>query len=309
MGRPRHKFNRKKLLATLGALTLIFLVLPREITRKFINLTQVIVPFQDWANRSVSTAKDSITGADQPVSRDEWDKVVRQNQALTHQIVALASRYESLERQHASLAGIRQRGLSGGRLISARVIAADASPLSESRLVNSGRLSGVRDGAAVASSYFTVEQSTGQEVQSGMSVLSGETLVGFVDQVGTHVARVRLLSDVGMELTVNVARLTGDKYYPLDADFWMVGVGSLGTGLQIRDVNHRYVKSGSIQIGDVVLTSQSDTRLPAPLNVGTITDIQPDPDNSLLYRLAVTPAESYDKIRNVFVVDPVAGTP
>ena len=53
-----------------------------------------------------------------------------------------------------------------------------------------------------------------------------------------------------------------------------------------------------------MLTSPIDTRLPAPLNVGVVSKIQPDPDNALLYRLEVTPAVDYAKVRSVFVVDP-----
>lgn len=304
MARQRHRFNRKKLLAALAAITIILIILPREITGKFISLTQVIVPFQDWFNRSADAAKDAVAGDEGAISREDWHELVRENQALTHQLTALASRYEALDREHAALAGVRNRGLTGGKLVSARVVASDASPLSDSRLVNAGRLSGVREGAAAASSHFTIENNDANDVQSGMSVLSGEALIGFVDQVGTHAARIRLLSDAGMELTVTIARLADGKYYPLDADFWMVGTGTSGSGLQIRDVSHRYIRDGAIQEGDFVLTSPIDTRLPAPLNVGVVSRIEADPDNALLYRLDVTPAVDYGKVRGVFVVDP-----
>lgn len=304
MARQRHRFNRKKLLAALAAITITMVILPREITGRLISLAQVIVPFQDWFNRSAGAAKDALSGDEGVISPEEWHELVRENQALTHQLTALASRYEALDRQHAALAGIRHRGLTGGRLVSARVVASDASPLNDSRLVNAGRLSGVREGAAAASSYFTIENDEADDLQSGMSILSGEALVGFVDQVGTHAARIRLLSDTGMELTVTIARLADGKYYPLDADFWMVGTGANGSGLEIRDVSHRYIRDGAIQEGDFVLTSPIDTRLPAPLNVGVVSRIQPDPDNALLYRLEVTPAVDYARIRSVFVVDP-----
>lgn len=307
MARTRRTPNRKKLLAAAAAVTLILLVLPHEITGRLISLTQVVVPFQDWLGRSTEAVGDGLRLDGPPVDPADWDALVRRNQALTHQITALASRYEALERERAALAGIRHRGLSGGRLVSARVLAGDASPLRDSALVNAGRLSGVRGGAAVASHYFTIERADGDDVRSGMSVLSGEALVGFVEQVGTHSARVRLLRDTGVTLTVNIARLADGKYFPLDADFWMVGTGSSGTGLQIRDVSHRYINEGAIQVGDFVLSSPTDARLPVPLNVGVIAAIHQDAGNRLLYRLDVTPAVDYDRVRDVFVVDPVSG--
>ena len=61
-------------------------------------------------------------------------------------------------------------------------------------------------------------------------------------------------------------------------------------------------------IGDIILTTAQDIRLPACLVVGTVTDVRTDPDNPLLYQLDVTPAIDPRDLRTVYVVDPDTGS-
>ena len=303
MRRSRTKPNRRRLLTILALVSLIGFMLPESVTGPLISLVQVLVPFQDWTTRSADAFGELYRGSPEaPVSPETFYALRRENEALRHRLASLSSRYHDLDQEHRSLAGIRRRGLRGGRLIPARTVAADALPWRDSYLINAGTLSGVRHGAPATSHLFTVQLEQGDAAREGLSVLAGETLVGFIDQVGTHSARVRLLCDRETRMKVLIARFEEGAFHPLDKEFWMVGTGD--PLLEIRDIDHRYIKSSAIQTGDYVLTSPTDVRLPAPMTVGTIAHVKPDQDNGLLYRLEVKTPLAPEDIRTVFVVDP-----
>lgn len=308
MRRTKRKLNRRNVLATLAIVSLVGVLLPASITSRLISLVQVVLPFQDWATRGVEAVEDLGGVAEKPVvAPADVAALRRENAALQHRLATLAARYDDLEREHREVTQIRHRGLSGGRLVPARTVAADAVAWRESRLINAGALSGVQRLAAVTSNHFTVRADEGEALQDGLAVLAGEALVGFVEQVGTHSARVVLLTDRTTEMKVLVSRQADGQYHPLDAEFWLVGTGR-GL-LEIRDVDHRYLRAETIRVGDVVLSSPTDPRLPAAMTIGTVTKIRPDQENGLLYVLEVAPALKPGEIRRVYVVDPGSGWP
>jgi hypothetical protein len=60
----RRKHNRHTLLFALLLVALVGMLLPARITGKFINLVQVIAPFQDWAGRSADSAGAVVSPSD-----------------------------------------------------------------------------------------------------------------------------------------------------------------------------------------------------------------------------------------------------
>jgi cell shape-determining protein MreC len=303
MHRSRRRISRGTILTVLVIGSVVALILPDRITGKFISLAQVLIPFQDWTTQTIEAAGDAIDQRDTTViSNSKLAAMERENTALRHQLLSLATRYSERNSEILDLANIRQRGLTAGSLIPARVVAGDALATRQSRLINAGALGGVKLASPVASNHFTIHLGEAGAARDGMSVLSGEVLVGFTCQVGSRSARVRLLTDGNTKMSVLIARLADNKYHPLDKEFWLVGTG--GPVLEIRDVDHRYIRSEAIQVGDSVLTSAYDTRLPASLTIGDVTNIRKDPNNSLLYILDVTPPLPAEEIRQVFVVDP-----
>ena len=130
-------------------------------------------------------------------------------------------------------------------------------------------------------------------------------LIGWVEHAGTHTARVKLLSDPACRMPVIVGRLIQEDVTALstvDAEFWLAGTGD--GRLRVIDVDHRYVESDppAIQVGDMVLTSQYDQRLPVPLTIGTVSEIEANPHNRLLYTLTVESAVP-ERLREVYVLD------
>ncbi|GJM25587.1 MAG: hypothetical protein DHS20C16_20020 [Phycisphaerae bacterium] len=301
----KHASNRRTILTVLILISVVGFMLPTRLTGKFLNFVQVILPFQDWTTRTTDAVTDAVSSSGEPLSPEEAEAIRRENAALKHRLASLSGDFADLSNAYANATQIRDRGLDQGRLIPARVVAGDAFAWRKSRLINAGTLSGVRDNSAVTTHHFSLQLDDTDAVREGYSVLCAEALVGFVEQVGTHSARVRMLTDKATALRVLVARAATGKFYPLSSEFWLVGTGS--DSMEIRDVSHTYVKSTddemNIRVGDYVFTSRDDPNLPASMTIGTISEIQPDPDNSLLYILKVVPPMDHVDIRQVFVVD------
>ncbi|RME41043.1 MAG: rod shape-determining protein MreC [Planctomycetota bacterium] len=300
MKRYRSPTERRRnwYLPVLTAITILALLLPDRWTGPLISAVQVTVPLQDaagavWRKEPAAAASSG---------RD------RGTEALRHQAAALAARVAELEREVEILTATRLRDIGGkrlgsrGKLIPARVVAEDLLPWRSSRLLDAGSLQGVRRGAPVASRYFTLDQGSERGVRDGMAVLLGEVLVGWVEQVGTHTARMKLLSDVDVQMKVRLGRFTENGFALLERGFWLVGRGH-GV-MQILDAERRDVEAGRIAVGDVVLTDPSGDVLPASMTVGTVAAIETDPKHPLLSILTVRSPVDPNALRRVYIYEP-----
>jgi cell shape-determining protein MreC len=295
-------------LAGLVALSLVGLIFRPGIWHSFVSFVQVLVPFQDATGR----AADAVTGlipSDGPgLSKAEAEAVLREREALRHQLVAISHRVRDLENENAVLTAIRLHQVAGmsigakGRLIPGRVIAGDMLPWPSSRLVDAGTLRGVKGGAAVASRHFSVELGEADGVAEGMAILLAEVFVGVVDSAGTHTCRVRLLSDPASRVKIRTGRLLDDSYIPGELTFWLEGRGD-GV-MEIRDIDLRDVESGAIAVGDIILIDPDTGLVPAPMTAGHIAKIETDVRNPLLGIATVESPLDESALRRVYVFDP-----
>lgn len=300
--------NRIWLVILLG-ISLIGLTLPRRWTGGLISLVQVFVPFQDAVEVTADSAAAALADRGEPPTSEILETIRRDKAALEHHVASLTIRVAELEEEVSILTATRLWGDdyrigARGRLIPAKVVTADLLPWRTSRLINAGSLQGVRPGAAVLSRFFSVDRGQEDGIRNGMAVLLAEALVGDVDQVGTHTARVKLLSDVSVERKVRIARRTDSGFEPVDGFFWLTGRGQ-GI-MEIREVDRRDVDSGVIQTGDLVLSDHTNQMLPASLVIGEIQAIKPDRHNPLLSILTIVSATDEAKLRRVYVFDPAA---
>ncbi len=294
--------TRKRILVVLFFCSIAGLLLPTSLTGRLMNLVQVLVPLQDVANRSADAVGSAVDALQKPAfSAAEAEQVVAENQALRHTVASYQSRIADLEQSVQNLTRVRNQGLRG-KLIPACVVAPDALAWRESQLIDAGSLRGVHRGAAVISNHFAVNLGTENGIRSGQAVLAAELFVGTVDLAGTHTSRVKLVSDPTMHMPVLIAREESEAHWPVDERFWFVGAG--GNHARIEDVDHRHINSGAIQIGDRVLTMPGDERLPVSMLIGTITGIEPDKHNPLLYILDVQLEFDANRLRRVYVLDP-----
>jgi cell shape-determining protein MreC len=268
---------------------------------------QVIVPFQDGATVATDSIARVIAADKGTVSRRAYETLQREKAALEHRVAALATRAAELKKEVDLLAATRLWDVDGhrlgarGRLIPARVITEDLLPWRSSRLVTVGTLQGIRRGSAVTSRVFTIDEGDAGGLRGGMAVVLGEAFIGLVEQVGTHVSRVKLLSDVSVQMKVRVGRFTDDGFVSLDKYFWLTGRGN-GV-MEIRDAQRRDVETGLIQVGDTVLSDPTSDMLPAAMTIGRITAIEPDRDNPLLSIVTVNSVIEERSLRRIYVYD------
>jgi cell shape-determining protein MreC len=305
--RFRKQRTRNYVLALL-LLSVIALLLPSTWTRKLISLAQVLVPFQHATTAAVDSLNDSLEPETKAVSGEEHAAFLRERAGLEHQVAALSARVEELEQEVDILTATRlwgsQSGRIGaqGRLIPARVVAKDLLPWRSSKLLNVGSLQGVRSGAPVSSDEFSIDRGSDGGLQSGMTILLREALVGVVEQVGPYASRVKLLSDVDVAMKVKLGRFTDEGFAVTERYFWLTGRG--GGVMEIRDAKRQEVDEGLIQVGDTVLSDPNSEMLPAAMTIGRVTAIQPDHDNPLLAILTVRGAVAEADLRRVYVFDP-----
>lgn len=311
MSTYRHKpigRSKKLLVALLLIVSTAAVLFPQRWTGGFISLVQVIVPLQDAATVAVDAVSSLGEVRPSAVPGESYEALTREKAAVEHQAAALAARVEELESEVAVLTATRlwavadQRLGASGRLIPARVVSQDILPWRSSRLLNAGSVQGVQDGAAVTSHEFTVDRGEDAELRSGLAILLGETLIGEIEQTGTHTSRVKLLSDVSVQRKVRIGRWTGDRFQLVDRYFWMSGRGS--GRMEIRDVERKDVERGVIQVGDTVLSDPQSDALPAAMTIGKITEASADRDNPLFAVLTISAAVPEESLRRVYIYDP-----
>lgn len=296
----RRSIGPRTFIAALVLLSLLGLVLPSHTTEWIGRPVQLMAPFHSALTRLVGlvVADSPLTSdADAPANNDDR----RESLKLRHQVATQQARILVLEDENAVLRGYRESGLSGGRLISARVIGRDSLAWRHSILLEEGLGRGIRPTQRVITSHFVdVGRSGGVDV--GMSVLTGEALLGEVVEASSRAARVRLLGDVESRLTVVIARVTDHDVEVLDAQFWMTG--SQDGRMIIQDVYYdEFLDDGLIRVGDLVLTDGRADSLPISLVVGTVVQMDQQHQHPLLYNLVVEPAVAPESVKKVYVVN------
>ncbi|MBU0716727.1 MAG: hypothetical protein KJ749_00630 [Planctomycetes bacterium] len=298
----------RNLLAALLVICAVGWLLPARWTGGLVSIVQVVLPFQDATTAVADSVQDGLTLRAAESSDGASTRAPLETSALRHQVAALTLRVAELQDEVAVLAATRTWGAQGnriwslGRLIPARVVSPDILPWRSSGLVNAGSLRGVKAGDPVASQHFTIDLEDSTPVRPGLAVLQAEALVGFVDeQVGTHAARVKLLSDRTVQMKVRIGRLADEAFTPVEGYFWLTGCGR--GRMEIRDVDRRLVGDKIIAMGDVVLSDPANSALPAPMVIGEIAGIERDRENPLLCVLDVKPPVKHDSLRRVYVFD------
>ena len=231
---------------------------------------------------------------------------------MQHLVAALAARLRQLEGEVEILTATRLWDVGGrgigpvGRLIPAQIVTKDLLSWRESRLVTVGTLQGVRAGAAVVTNHFSVDHGRDTDIRKGMAILLKETLIGVAEKVGSHTTRVKLLSDMSVQMKVRIGRFEDGAFALLDPYYWLTGRGK-GV-MQIGDIHRRDVEAGIIRVGDMVFSDPMSDTLPAALTIGRISRIDQDIESPLLSILTVESPVDITQLRRVYVFDPDKGS-
>ncbi|MHC5108449.1 MAG: rod shape-determining protein MreC [Planctomycetota bacterium] len=292
----------------LAVMGLVVLFLPRNWTSSLMSAVQVIVPFQDAAGHGLDATGKAMFDAPPSEGAARRDEAEQRLAALQHVIGALSTRVNDLEAENERLIGTRWWSPEGfafgsnGMLIPAKVISADLLPWRSSRLLNAGTVQGVDRESPVITRAFSVSVGENVGVQPGMAILLRESLIGFVEDVGTHTSRVKLFSDVTTKRSVQIGRVTDEGITIRQRYFWLTGKGR--GRMEIGDVMRRTVDEGDIAPGDLVLLPAIDSGLPTAMCVGHIESFEVDRDNPLLARLHITARIDEDDLHRVYVYQP-----
>jgi len=136
----------------------------------------------------------------------------------------------------------------------------------------SARILRAHDAAGVRRSLL-LDRGEADGVEAGQAVTQGRVLVGIVQHVDTHTARVQLLTDPYARLEVAVRTQDGVR-----ATAWMRG----GVDDDVPLRNLRAADDLRVQVGDPVLTSHGDGLVPAGLIVGYVTRWSDDDGDGVL---------------------------
>lgn len=290
------------------SVSLVLLILPTRWTGGLISAVQLLVPLQDAAHMAAQSAAGVLSsGKPQTVPTEIHDEAQRKLAAREHQSALLTVRVEELERQVRVLTSTRLWDAGGssigsrGRLIPARVVTSDLLPWHSSRSIAAGSLQGVPREAAVVSNRFTIEQGESAGLREGLAILLGETLVGFVEQVGTHTSRVRLLSDPGVQMKVRIGRFEASRFNLAEGHFWLIG--RCAGQMEIREIPRQAIEVGQIRVGDVVLSAATNEQIPVAMTIGKIAKVGQDRENPLFAQLLVESAVKERELDQVFVFD------
>lgn len=305
--RRRTSATIRRIVVSLIAVSLLLYFLPRQWTAPLTNLVQALVPFLDGAGVALDSAGSLLSDEPATVPAEQFREVQAQRDQSDHRAMVLSARVEELESEVRRLtttrfwqAGSPALGMQG-RLIPARVLVGDLLAWRDSHLVTAGWLQGARAGDAVTSATIAVERGDDAGLVSGLAILYGEVLVGWVEQVATHTSRVRLVSDPEVQMKVRIGRWDEQGFQGPDRYFWLKGRGK--GRLEIADLDRRMIEGGEVAVGDAVLSDAENPALPVSMVIGSIAQIGPDLDHPLLSTAVVEPGVRVSELRRVYVYD------
>ena len=274
------------------------MILSTEITGSWSSALQILVPIQHAFSAVLPGERQSAPR----LTDEDARRLQRRLEAYEQRFAAMSIHIADLEKVNAELSGIRQRGMKGGRLLPARIVAGDSLPWRASKLLDRGTLTGVTRNSAVISRRIVADGMDHAELD-GMSVITSEALVGEIaPHLGTHTSRLLLMTDpAASRRLVRIARESGGELHSAPHEYLIQGIGD--NKMEIRGVHRDDIESGTIRKGDRVLSTATDQRLPFSVMIGTVADIRADDDNGVLCNLIVEPAVQADALRRVYVVD------
>ena len=312
-------FSKRKLLTGLMVVSLASALLGRPTAMWLRGVAGAFLAPLDDAGIYVATALERRFEemGDRGLSAEEHRELRRELDELVGVANYWQSKAEEYERQAKAAKGFRgfYRPQADLRceLIAARVVAADALPYEQSRILSVGWSQGARPGALVTTRQIVTDRSLA--LPPKLAVVNASGLVGrLTEETRTFTARLRLVTDRDFSsrarirrlvsqprrirsLTENAAEepLTPANNAPVDC----TARGDGGSGLSIAGVSALH----NILPGDWVVSHED--RLPIELFIGRVVKVTPQVDNQRFVTLSVKPAAALSTLRDVFVLVPI----
>ncbi len=132
-----------------------------------------------------------------------------------------------------------------------------------------------------------IDKGSKDGIKKDMAVVSEGFLLGRVLEVNTSMAKVLLITDSNFQIS------------GITQDSRALGIvkGQIGSGIAMETIP----KDKNVKTGDMVITANLETGVPAGLLIGKITDIYTE-NNGLFQKASISPFASLDDVKNVILV-------
>ncbi len=224
------------------------------------------------------------------------EQLRRQCRQLSTELENLRSLYDQAHQANQRWAGVRDLfGRASVNFVRAQVVAVDSSSWPQVALLDRGQNQGLRPGqiilAAVRTDPNIINDAPAEH-------LCSTSIVGKIESVGTHTARMQLLTSAQFSLAAFVEPRWGRQQQ------WR-GSGHL-YGQQAGPALLKLVKveNAPVQVGDPIKARYNPKVLPIEMLVGFVKNCQRDPQNPLLWQIALAPAADLYALQEVLVVVP-----
>jgi cell shape-determining protein MreC len=230
------------------------------------------------------------------------DRLRAEVEELRRQIGHESAAYAELEERLADVSGIRdQLRESRTRILIARVIAEDASPMRDTLLITRGSTEGVRVGQWVVAGKSAATTAG----QSGRELLGREWLIGRVSEVQPYRSRVLLATDpsfpkaADQKLTrVRLARVLADGTWQLaDGESLLIGAGR--GHMRVEQAVRDYFAEGYR-----IVVAPASKDLPLAMTLGRVESSSPVVEAPLMFNLDVRPWGDAIRLGHVYLICP-----
>lgn len=222
------------------------------------------------ANGTVATISKGINGASNYFHLKEINEDLNlQNAAQKQEILALKEQLTKLELQYGEKPGSEVSGKGNYSFISAHVIS--------NSVVN-------------PSNYITIDKGSADGIEPYMGVMDMNGVVGIVDAVNTHSARIMSMLHPDTKITCT---LKGNGNFGL-----LVWDGKTTDHAILKDLP----KVDEYHVGDTVVTSSSSLSFPEGFMVGVVERISPTTKDDSFMTLIVKLSCKITKLGNVHVI-------
>ena len=221
------------------------------------------------ANGTVATISKGINGASNYFHLKEINEDLNlQNAAQKQEILALKEQLTKLELQYGEKPGSEVSGKGNYSFISAHVIS--------NSVVN-------------PSNYITIDKGSADGIEPYMGVMDMNGVVGIVDAVNTHSARIMSM----LHPDTKTCTLKGNGNFGL-----LVWDGKTTDHAILKDLP----KVDEYHVGDTVVTSSSSLSFPEGFMVGVVERISPTTKDDSFMTLIVKLSCKITKLSNVHVI-------
>lgn len=222
------------------------------------------------ANGTVATISKSVNGASNYFHLKEINEDLHhQNAAQKAEILALKEQLNNLELQYGVKPGSEVSGNGNYSFISAHVIS--------NSVVN-------------PSNYITIDRGSADGIEPYMGVMDMNGVVGIVDAVNTHSARIMSMLHPDTKIT---CELKGNGNFGL-----LVWDGKTTDHAILKDLP----KVDDYHVGDTVVTSSSSLSFPQGFMVGVVESVSPTTKEDNFMTLIVKLSCKITKLSNVHII-------